>query len=149
MHIQYNPENYNLWLQYYGTQASQTGYGIEGFHGVPYQRGAGLGSFFRSIFRMAVPILKSVGKQVGRHALTAGSNIATDIVKGRPLFESSREHIGAEAHKILDEALHTQTGLGLGIRPKSINTSSTDAFIKYKQNKRNNVTRRRKISAQY
>lgn len=137
MHTQYNPEDYKLWLQYYSTQASQTGYGIDGFHGIPYQRGAGLGSFFRSIFRMAVPIFKSVGKQVGKHALSAGANIATDIVKGRPLFESTKEHAAAEASRMLEEtseALRSQAGRGLGVRPKSINTSGTDTFIKYKQN---------------
>jgi len=43
----------------------QTGYGnIEGFHGTPYQRDAGLGSFYKSLFRMAVPVIKCVGKQM-------------------------------------------------------------------------------------
>jgi hypothetical protein len=37
MHIKFNPEDYNLWLQYYAAQAAQTGYGMEGYRGVPYQ----------------------------------------------------------------------------------------------------------------
>lgn len=152
MHVQYNPEDYGLWARYYGAQASQTGYGIEGFHGMPYQRGAGLGSFFRSIFRMAVPLMKSVGKQVGRHALAAGANVASDVVKGRPLFQSGKEHFEKEAVKMLDEAsqaLRAQSGEGLGIMPKPINTTNVDAFAKFKQKKINNGTRRRKVLAQY
>lgn len=41
----------------------------------PYQQGAGLGRFFKAYFRMAVPIFKSVGKLVGKHALAANSNV--------------------------------------------------------------------------
>lgn len=148
MHVYFNPEDYTIWLDYYTGQAAQTGYGVDGFHGVPYQRGAGLGSFFRSLFRMAVPVLKSVGRNVGKHALTAGANIATDIVKGRPLFESAKDHSRRETSHLLDDASKAlqQSGQGLGIRPTSINTKTDDVFSKTKQN---NGSRRRKINSQY
>ena len=45
MRIVYIPERENVWEQYYGIQASQSGHGIPGFEGVAYQRGGGLGSF--------------------------------------------------------------------------------------------------------
>lgn len=145
MHIKYNPEDYNLWLYYYANQASQSGYGMEGYKGVPYQRGGGLGSFFRSLFRMAVPVLKSMGRQVGKHALTAGANIASDLVKGRPLFESAKQHAKMETSQFLKDAGDTlQDGEGLGYRPKSINTPVVDAFSNVK---RKNGSSRRKIQA--
>ena len=80
MHEIYNANDFDLWLSYYGNQAFQTGFGIEGYRGTPYQRGAGLGSFFRALFRMAVPLIKSAGKQVGKHALSAGANVMADLV---------------------------------------------------------------------
>jgi len=60
----YNPNDFDVWLSYYGNQALQTRFGMEGYRGTPYQRGAGLGSFFKALFRMAVPVIKSVGKPV-------------------------------------------------------------------------------------
>lgn len=134
MHSKFNPEDYNVWLQYYAAQAAQTGHGMEGFKGVPYQRGAGLGSFFRSLFRMAVPILKSTGRNLGKHALTAGANILSDVAQGRPLYDSTREHARSETSRFLkDTADSMQTGEGLGKRPKSINKGVIDSFTKIKK----------------
>lgn len=142
MHSKFNPEDFNVWLQYYAAQAAQTGYGIEGFKGVQYQRGAGLGSFFRSLFRMAVPILKSTGRNLGKHALTAGANILTDVAQGRPLYDSTKEHARGETAKFLkDTSDFMQNGEGLGIRPKSINSGVIDSFTKVKKNPKNVVNR--------
>ena len=55
---------------------------IPGFVGQPYQRGAGIGSFFRSIFRMAAPVLKRAAKAVGKQALKTGASIVADVAKG-------------------------------------------------------------------
>ena len=52
------------------------------FVGVPYQRGRGLGSLFRRLFRFAMPLLKSAAKAVGKEALHTTANIATDLAKG-------------------------------------------------------------------
>lgn len=139
MHQIYNPNDLNVWLTYYGNQALQTGYGIEGYKGFPYQRGAGLGSFFKSLFRMAVPIFKSAGKQVGKHALTAGANVLSDLAVGRPVIESVKRHSKAGTAKILHDAGEAlQDGEGLGFMPKSINTgTSNDIFS------RKSLTRRK------
>lgn len=154
MHELYNPNDYNMWLSYYGNQALQTGFGIEGYHGTPYQRGAGLGSFFKALFRMAVPVFKSVGKQVGKHALSAGANVMSDVVKGQPIFESMKKHSRAETSKLLNEAgqaLQDGEGLGMSIntrknRSKFINIDKTDIFSKPK---RKNVSNRQQIYSQY
>jgi hypothetical protein len=142
MHHKFNPEDYNVWLQYYAAQAAQTGYGMEGFRGILHQRGAGLGSFFRSLFRMAVPILKTTGRQIGKHALSAGANILSDVAQGRPLFESARQHTKEEAsHLFKDVGESLQSGEGLGSRPKSINKDTADSFTKFKKIKKHGFNR--------
>lgn len=153
MYELYNPNDYNMWLSYYGNQALQTGFGIEGYRGTPYQRGAGLGSFFKALFRMAVPVIRSAGKQVGKHALSAGANVMADLVKGQPVFESVKRHSKAETAKLLKEAeqaLQEGEGLGRSIgtrkRLKSINTSTNDIFSKPK---RKNVPNRQQLYPQY
>jgi hypothetical protein len=149
MHNMYDTNDINVWLDYYGNQALQTGFGIEGYRGLPYQRGAGLGSFFRSLFRMAVPLLKSAGRQVGKHALSASANIMSDLAKGRPAVESVKRHSRDETSKLLREAGEAlQEGEGLGIMPKSINTGNYDVFAK-KARHRKNVTDKRKVRTQY
>jgi len=50
-------DDYNAWLSYYGNKALQTGYGIEGYHGTSYQRGAGLGSFSKLYLEWLYPSL--------------------------------------------------------------------------------------------
>lgn len=131
MRQQFNPENYNAWLNYYTDQASQVGYGMIGFKGTPYQRGAGLGSFFRSLFRMALPLFKSAATTVGRQALASGANMATDVLQGKPALRSledrGREGL-ASLMKKAGESIQPQLGRGLGIRPKSIKGTTKDIF---------------------
>jgi hypothetical protein len=142
MHSRFNPEDYNVWLQYYAAQAAQTGYGMEGFRGFPYQRGAGLGSFFRSLFRMAVPILKTTGRQIGKHALAAGANILSDVARGRPLFDSAKEHAQTETSRLFKDVSESlQTGEGLGNRLTSINKDVLESFTKVKKKRRNGFNR--------
>ena len=87
-----NYDNPAFWLAYYREQAEQSGHGLAGFQGLPYQRGAGLGSFFKSLFSMAVPVLKKVAgstaKRVGKQALSAIGNVAADMTSGRNFKES-------------------------------------------------------------
>lgn len=127
MHQHFNPENFNTWLNYYTEQASQVGYGnIVGFKG---QRGAGLGSFFRSLFRMAVPLIKSAATKIGKQALATGAHVATDLIHGRPIVQSMEEHGKEGASNLLKQAEEAlQRGRGLGTRPKSIKGLKEDVF---------------------
>ena len=148
MHKQFNPENFEVWLSYYGGQALQVGYGMDGFQGTPYQRGAGLGSFFKSLFRMAVPVLKSIGRKAGKEALHAGAELLTNVAQGKPVIESAKKQLKSSTARVLkvvgDEL---QEGEGLGFRTKSINTTVNDIFSK--TNKHNNVSGRRKFKSKY
>lgn len=144
MRQEFHTDDYNNWLRYYAGQAEQTGYGVIGFRGTPYQRGGGLGSFFRSLFRMAVPVIKSVATHVGEQALSSGTDIAQDVLRGKPLSAAFEEHGREGVAKLLDKtsgALRRQTGRGLGVRPKSIKANIEPDIFSTKKKKRKNVSR--------
>lgn len=90
MRTYYQPETTDFWLDLLVDQ--QYGSGYPHFTGTQYQRGAGIGSFFRGLFRAVAPIAKSVGRTVGRQALKAGANILADTAQGRNIRESLKEH---------------------------------------------------------
>lgn len=140
MRQHFNPENLNVWLDYYTSQANQIGYGMPGFKGFHHHRGAGIGSFFRSLFRMAVPLFKSAATNVGKQALASGANVASDILHGRPILQALEERGKEGASSLLQKATDKlQKGRGLGIRPKSIKETKRDVFSN-KQKRRKNVS---------
>jgi hypothetical protein len=140
MRKQFDTDKFEAWLEYYKNQAEQVGYGFSGFKGTPYQRGAGLGSFFRSLFRMAVPLLKSTATHVGRQALESGANIARDVAEGRSIDDSFKDHARRGAARLANVAVEklgrVQSGSGLGVRPKSIKVVPNDIFQNTKKKSR-------------
>ena len=52
------------------------------FLGSRYQRGYGLGSIFKGLFRWAVPCLKQGAKALGKKALKTGVNVVQDVLEG-------------------------------------------------------------------
>ena len=102
MRVIYVPGNEKMWSQYYGDQATQYGGGFRA--ALPYQRGAGLGSFFRGIFRAILPVAKSVGKTVGRQALSTGVQIADDIVSGKTADEAFKTRGRQAASNLVKKA---------------------------------------------
>ncbi len=69
-----DPDRY---VAYYQNQA---GNGLPGYAGGGVMYGAGLGGLFRSLFRMAVPLLKR-GFSIARpHLKSAAKNILSDVV---------------------------------------------------------------------
>ena len=81
------------------------------------QRGNGLGSFFRGLFRFVKP-LYSGAKAVGKEALKTGSNIITDMLNKEP--EQPVRNIFKdrfiEAKDNLEKKLKKRTGAGLGLK---------------------------------
>lgn len=119
-----NYDHPGFWLAYYRQQAVQSGHGLDGFYGSPYQRGAGLGSFFRSLFSMAIPVIKrvagSTARTVGKQALSAIGNVAADVTSGRNFKESLVNRGKEAASNALSESaanIMHQSGSGLGVRP--------------------------------
>ena len=74
-------------------QVLYRGRGIPYFAGPAYQRGHGIGSLFRGLFRFAMPLLKQGAKAVGRQALQTGIEVAGDMLENRPIKESLRTRV--------------------------------------------------------
>jgi len=84
------------------------------------QRGNGIGSFFRGLFRFVKPLLYSGAKAVGKEALKTGSNIMTDILNKKPedtVGEIFKTRFG-EAKDSLEHKIKKMTGSGLGLKRK-------------------------------
>jgi hypothetical protein len=85
------------------------------------QRGNGLGSFFRGLFRFVKPLLHSGAKALGKEALKTGSNIIKDVLNIEPeqpvgnIFKNRFQ----EAKDNLQEKIKNMTVSGLGLKRKS------------------------------
>lgn len=85
------------------------------FHGTPFQRGYGIGSFFSSLARRALPFFQQGAKTLGRAALNTGVNIAQDVLAGKNLRDSTRNRLQQTAKTLKEQALNritSQTGSG-------------------------------------
>jgi hypothetical protein len=123
MRIAYEPENVQFWTHVLLQVGSQHGGNIDGYAGRPFQRGSGLGSLFSGLFRMALPILKSAGRAVGKQALASGSTLLQDLASGqepRMVFKRrGREAIGTLLSKAGDAVRQDGNGLGILIRKRT------------------------------
>lgn len=98
MRVAYVPPTPEDWAEIF---SQQTG---AGFVGMPYQRGAGLGSIFRGIFRALLPIVKHAGKAIGKQALSTGAEIVSDVAAGNSIKEAVKRRTKAGTAKLLNRA---------------------------------------------
>lgn len=78
----------------------QEGGAIRGFAGREFQYGNGLGSFGRTLFRWAKPLLK----YLGRETLKTGVNIGTDVLAGEDIKESVKRRAKESGSQIATDA---------------------------------------------
>ena len=63
----------------------QTGSGgIVVYRGSPYQRGHGIGTFLKGLFRASLPLLKRGARAVGKELLHSGVNFMEDLDHDMP-----------------------------------------------------------------
>lgn len=95
--------------------AGQIGSGIPYYSGMKFQKGYGLGGFFRRLFRSAVPFLKKGAKTVGEEVLRSGARVASDVLGGKDFktaaSERSKESGKSLANRALNK-LHNMIGKG-------------------------------------
>ena len=60
---------------------------IVGFRGGRMQRGYGIGGMFKSLARIAIPLVKRGAKAVGKRALKAATEVGQDMLEGKKCFE--------------------------------------------------------------
>lgn len=121
--------------QYY---VSQAGNGIGGaiYKGSVYQRGHGLGSFLKGLFRTVAPLFKSGVKTLGREALKTGSYILSDIVNDRPAKEAVRMRVGESLENLkrkVGEKVNNLTGSGSIKRRRTQNKNHKVAVSRKKK----------------
>ena len=112
----------NPYTHYYHGQ--QDGRGMPVFRGSSWQRGYGqtgygLGGLFRSLGKIAKPMIKSGAKALGNIALTSGVNLLGDVLGGKSVKQAARTRAleGANAAKmqaIQRAQRYAQTGRGRG-----------------------------------
>lgn len=107
----------NRFVRYYNAQAGagvpntfpvyrgspfQYGYGVGNY---AIQEGSGFADFFKSLFRIALPLVKKVGVALGRQSLESGARILEDVSAGnKPIKSVLRSRINEAGDSLLDKA---------------------------------------------
>jgi len=109
----YYPENVGTW-----EDALQSGGALPFYAVQPYQRGHGIGSFFRGLFRAIWPTVRKVAPRVGKELLRTGTEIASDVIRRDQEVMPTLKRRGRQA---VGRALTTvgeklQEGEGIGTR---------------------------------
>jgi len=104
------------------------------------QRGAGLGSVLGAIARTLIPIARNIlwpatKKYVLPHATEAAKHFAGDVLSGRNIKESLKEH-GKEALKGIGTQITSQSGKGRGKRSNKSRKRKAVTKIRKKQTKK-------------
>ena len=80
----------------------QIGEGVQVYGGSTIHRGHGIGSVVSGLVRSTIPMLKSVGRSLGKELLTTGSRIASDLLGGDDVGKSTARHAKAASSRLLD-----------------------------------------------
>lgn len=99
-----------------------------------HQGGRGLGSIFKSLSRIAIPLLKSAGLYLGKKALSTGTNIFRDVMVGHDPKKAAKDRLKETGSNILSDALNKlQSGSGprkRGGRKRKNKTSNKKSYKK-------------------
>lgn len=130
MHVIFDPDQVD-WSQFIVVDNAQSGGGYASrfqlgrgfFEGMPYQRGHGLGTVFRSLWRFLLPLGKQAAVSVGREGLEATSrvlNTMLDANNSASVGETLRREAATGASNLLNRASHRLRQSGRGGRcPKT------------------------------
>ena len=135
MRVIYIPIAEKVWL----SNLQQRGHG---FSGERFQRGYGLGAIFGPLLRTILPVVKGVGKAVGKQALRTGAAVASDVLQGGNFKEAVKARGKQGVKRLVRKAVRAvkQRGRGLGVRTRATPLKS----IKGKKKPAKRVTRKRK-----
>lgn len=112
MHIDFDPNNVDWHHLIQPTSVEKQfggGAGYTPFAGLPYQRGAGIGSIFRSLLRFLIPIGKEAGAAIGRQGLESGVRVLNGVLEGRDLQQSLKDEGRSGLKNLLDKASNNLT----------------------------------------
>ena len=94
---------------------SQFGSGLlPAYGGVPRQKGHSLGTFLGGLFKSAIPLLSTVGRNVaktaGKALLSTGASVLSDVLGGQSIGSSISNRSKAAGQKLLKRAANATQG---------------------------------------
>ena len=95
--------------------SQQKGHGLSVYRGTTIQRGHGIGGFFSTLLKGAMPLAMKGLKAVGRQAISSGWNIAKDALSGRDVAQSARTNLKRGGDNLVGRLVHS---MGPGIGPR-------------------------------
>jgi hypothetical protein len=115
---------------------------------MPYQRGRGFGSIFKTVFRFLLPLAKKAGTSIGRESLRAGAQLAGDILSGANVKKSVKRRARVAAGNLVTKAGNAlQKGAGRKKRKRKAPAKKRAKPIKRrKPMKRKSVHKKRKFN---
>ena len=125
----------DFYKTYYINQAEQNGGNLPAYYGALSQRGYGIGSWLKGLFRWASPKLSSAASAVGRAALKEGAGLAQDVLSGENLKDSATKRLRQTGKRTVDELTSqnaSQSGAGRkkGTKRKTATKSVTSSSAK-------------------
>ena len=115
--IPYHPDKSSAFYKDYYRQ--QIGHGLSVFSGATTQRGHGIGGFFSSLLKGAMPLLKSGAKNIGRELLSTGVNVAKDLLNGEQPKKALKRRFASSGVSLLDKLDKSLNGPSVGsVQPK-------------------------------
>ena len=115
MFVYFDPDGSVDWESFFTEQSGSNGFRA----GSTYQRGSGsFAQLLGKLFMSAVPVLKRVGRSIGREALLASSKVASDISEGRNLLESVKSHGNQGYQQLVEKAVNKLQQSGSGVKRK-------------------------------
>ncbi len=110
---------------------NQNGGTLSGFHGARIQRGYGLGSFFKSIVRVALRLVKKGVNAIGKKAMETAVNVGQDVLAGKSVKQAvtsrGRQAVNDLAKQGVNNVKHQ---IGGGSKRKRINQSGPSKCLK-------------------
>jgi len=116
------PQSDKQWEAFFRLQMGN-GMGYEA--ALPFQRGSGLGSIFKGLFRTLLPMVAKVGKSVGKEALKTGMEIGGDYLAGEDIKTTAKRRTKAAGSRLLRKGAKKLSGGALGARPKGNTIKAT------------------------
>ena len=87
------------------------GSGLAHYQGVNFQKGYGLGGFFRRMFRAALPFLVRGGQTLGKEVIRTGTQVVSDVLEGQNLKESAKKRSQDAGKSIARKTIDTLQGM--------------------------------------
>lgn len=92
---------------YYSNQSGGAFYSGRSY--IPRQQGQGIGNFLRSAGRYITPLLVKGGKTIGRQLLNTGVGIVEDLIDGRNIRDSAKEHFSNVGEALFSKIKSSKT----------------------------------------